>query len=79
MELGSVIGSDLFEHDDYIKQYLQDNPDLPFSSVIKIVFSYCITPRLISEMVEFKTYFKAANFFMFEEIFGEQKRRRRYR
>jgi hypothetical protein len=73
MELGSVIGSDLFEHDDCINQYLRENPDLPLSSAIKIVFSYCITPRLISEMEEFKVHFK------FEEVFVASKRPRRYR
>ncbi len=75
LELGSVIGSDLFEHDEYIKSYLQENPDLSLSSVIKIVFSYFITPRLISELEEFKTYLKAVNFFMFEEVFGKSHRR----
>lgn len=89
MELESVIGSNsprslreasyrfgeagLFEHDDYIKTYLQENPEPPISSVIKIAFSYCITPRLIAEIDEFKIHFKAVNFFMFEDIFGKTK------
>lgn len=76
MERGSVIGSDLFEPDDYIKQYLQENLDLPLSSVIKIVFSYCIAPRLVAEMDKFKTHLKDINFFMFQETFGRIKERR---
>ena len=76
MALVTVLRSNLFEHDDYIKLYLKENPDLPLSSVIKIVFSYCITPSLVAEMEELKTYLKAINFFMLEEVFGSSKRPR---
>lgn len=70
----TVISSDLFKYDDYIKSYLKENPDLPLSSIIKIIFSYCITPRLIIEMDEFKVYLKIVNFIMFQEVFGQAKR-----
>ncbi len=46
MELGNVIDSDLFEHGDYIKTYLQ-NPEIPFITIIKIGFRYYITADLI--------------------------------
>lgn len=77
-ERESVIGSDLFEPDDYIKQYPKENPDLPLHSVIKIIFRYCITPRLIAEMEEFKLHLRDVNFFMFQEIFGKLEKRRKY-
>lgn len=54
-ELGSVIGSDLFEHDDYIKSYLQQ-PDLPLITKIKIGLRYYITADLILQLEMLKNY-----------------------
>lgn len=80
LELGNVVGSDpstsynsefielfrtsLLEYDDPIKTYLKKNPDLPLNSVIKIVFSYYITPKLIVQLDDFKNHLKNVNFYL---------------
>jgi len=78
MEQVTVLCSNLFEHDEYIKTYLKENPDLPIHSVIKITFRYCITTRLVAEMEEFKLHPQDVNFFMYQEIFGHLEKRRKY-
>lgn len=75
MELDTVIGSDLFSQDEYIKQYLLD-PDLSFISQIKIGLRYYITaqPDLILQLTIFKGYLKEINPFLYMGIFGKDRK-----
>lgn len=63
-ELVTVIGSDLFDLDDYIKQYLLQ-PDLPFISFIKIGLRYYITPELIVQLNGLKEYLNIPSYEVF--------------
>jgi hypothetical protein len=76
MELVTVIGSDLFSQDEYIKQYLLD-PDSPLITKIKIGLRYYITaqPELILQLSEFENHLKTVNFCLFQEVFGKTKTR----
>lgn len=75
MELDTVIGSDLFSQDEYIKQYLLD-PDLSLIFKIKIGLRYYITaqPELILQLTVFKGYLKEINPFLYMEIFGKDRK-----
>ena len=70
--LDSVIGSDLFSQDEYIKQYLLDT-DIPFITAVKIGLRYYITPELIVQLSDFKNYLKTFNLCLFLEVFGKPK------
>jgi len=63
MELVTVIGSDLFDLDDDIKQYLQD-PTLPLIFKIKIGLRYYITaqPELILQLQVLKDHLNIESF-----------------
>lgn len=71
MELVSVISSDLFDLDDYIKSYLLSQPDMSFATAVKIILRYYITPELIVQLSEFENYLKTVNFCLFQEVFGD--------
>lgn len=77
MELDTVIGSDLFSQDEYIKQYLLD-PDLSLISKIKIGLHYYITaqPELILQFTVFEGYLEKVNPFLFMEVFGKDRKRK---
>lgn len=60
-ERDTVIGSDLFGQDDYIKRYLED-PDLPFITVIKIGLRYYVTGDLILQLDELKNHLNILSF-----------------
>lgn len=68
MERETVISSDLFSQDEYIKQYLLD-PDLPLIFKVKIGLRYCITeqPDLILQLEILKSYLKIQSFGDFEK------------
>jgi hypothetical protein len=72
MELVTVIGSNHFGLDEYIKQYLLQ-PDLPFISFVKIGLRYYITPELIVQLTEFKNHLKTVDFYLFQEVFNKKK------
>ena len=74
----TVIGSDLFSQDEYIKQYLLD-PDLSLISKVKIGLRYYITaqPELILQLTVFKGYLEKINPFLFLEVFGKQRKDRK--
>ena len=74
MELDTVISSDLFSQDEYIKRYLLD-PDLSLISKIKIGLRYYITaqPELILQLTVFKGCLKEINPFLYIEIFGKDR------
>ena len=73
MELVTVIGSDLFSQDEYIKQYLLD-PDLPLIFKIKIGLRYWVTAHIILQLNIFKDYLEKINPFLFLEVFGKQRK-----
>jgi len=72
LELVTVIGSNQFGLDEYIKQDLLQL-DLPFISFIKIGLRYYITPELIVQLTEFKNHLKSVDFCLFQEVFGKHK------
>jgi len=61
LELVTVIGSNYFGLDEYIKQYLLQ-PNLPFISFIKIGLRYYTTPELILQLEELKNYLGITTF-----------------
>lgn len=61
LELVTVIGSDLFDLDDDIKQYLQD-PNLPLITAIKIGICYYVTADLILQLEVLKDHLKIQSF-----------------
>jgi len=76
LELVTVIGSDLFSQDEYIKEYLLD-PDLPLIFKIKIGLRYWVTADLILQLNIFKDYLGKINPFLFLEVFGKQRKDRK--
>jgi len=78
IELVTVIGSDLFSQDEYIKQYLLD-PDSSLITKIKIGLRYYITtqPELILQLTVFKGYLEKINPFLFMEVFGKDREDRK--
>jgi hypothetical protein len=78
LERVTVIGSDLFSQDEYIKEYLLD-PDLPLIFKIKIGLRYYITaqPELILQLNVFKDCLEKINPFLFLDIFGKQRKDRK--
>jgi len=78
MELVTVIGSDLFSQDEYIKQYLLD-PNLPLIFKIKIGLRHYITsqPELILQLNVFKDYLEKIKPFIFLDVFGKQRKDRK--
>lgn len=61
----TVIGSDLFDLDDYIKSYLLQHSEVSFATAVKIILRYYLTPELIVQLSEFINYLKTVNFCMF--------------
>ena len=61
LELVTVIGSDLFSQDEYIKEYLLD-PDLPFISKVKIGLRYYVTADLILQLQVLKDHLGIPSF-----------------
>lgn len=61
LELVTVIGSDLFDLDDDIKQYLQD-PTMPLITAIKIGLRYYITSDLILQLQVLKDHLNIESF-----------------
>jgi len=75
-ELVTVIGSDLFDLDDDIKQYLQD-PTLPLIFKIKIGLRYYVTADIILQLNVFQDYLEKINPFLFLDVFGKQRKDRK--
>ena len=74
LELVTVIGSDLTDLDEYIKEYLLD-PDLLSISKIKICLYYYITeqPELILQLQTLEDHLEKANSFLFRDVFGKHR------
>jgi len=77
LELVTVLRSNLFSLDDYIKTYLLEHPDISFSTAIKIILRYYTTPELILQLTEFKNHLKSVDPCLFIEVFGQV--RKKYR
>jgi len=75
-ERDTVIGSDLFSQDEYIKRYLLDL-QIPLISRIKIGLRYYLTADLILQINVFKDYLEKINPFLFLEVFGKQRKDRK--
>jgi len=60
-ELVTVIGSDLFSQDEYIKEYLLD-PDLPLIFKVKFGLRYYITADLILQLQVLKDHLGIKSF-----------------
>lgn len=73
MELVTVINSNLFNLDEYIRIYLLDHPDISFSIAIKITLRYYTTPELILQLTEFKNHLKSVDFCLFQKVFGKRR------
>lgn len=52
MERETVISSNLFGLDDYIKEYLKSHPNLPIGTQLKIILRDLITDDLILQLNE---------------------------
>lgn len=72
LELVTVLSSNLFGLDDYIRTYLLEHPDISFSTAIKIILRYYTTTELIVQLVDFKNHLKSVDFCLFQEIFGKK-------
>ena len=72
----TVIGSDLFSQDEYIKQYLFD-PNITLITAVKIGLRYYITADLILQLNVFKDYLEKISPFLFLEVFSKQRKDRK--
>lgn len=70
MELVTVISSNYFGLDEYIKQYLLQ-PDLPYISFIKIGLRYYITPELIVQLNGLKEYLNIPSYEVFYKHYSK--------
>jgi len=66
-ELDTIIGSDLFSQDEYIKEYLLDH-NLPLIFKVKICLCYYITSDMILQLNVFKDYLEIINLFLFFSV-----------
>jgi hypothetical protein len=73
MELVTVIGSDLFSQDEWIKPYLLD-PDSPLITKVKIGLYYYVTADMILQLNVFKDYLEKINPFLFFDVFGNYRK-----
>ncbi len=76
MELVTVIGSDLFDLDDDIKQYLLD-PNLPLIFKIKIGLRYYVKADMILQLQVLKDHLGIPSFMNVSEINWQLKFRTR--
>jgi len=74
MERVTVIGSNLFDLDDYIKSYLLQHSDMSFATAVKIILRYYVTADVILQLNIFEDYFQKINPFLFLEVFGKQRK-----
>ena len=60
--LVTVLRSNLSGLDDYIKQYLQERPDLSIGTQLKIILRELIDDDLILQLDNLKSYLEIASF-----------------
>ena len=77
MERVTVIGSDLFDLDDYIKSYLLEHSDMSFATAVKIILRYYVTADVILQLNVFEDYLEKINPFLFLEVFGKHRKDRK--
>ena len=73
LERVTVIGSDLFSQDEWIKPYLLD-PDIPIITKVKIGLYYYVTADMILQLNVFKDYLEKINPFLFLDVFSKQRK-----
>ena len=71
----TVLSSDLFSQDEYIKQYLLD-PNIPLITAVKIGLRYYVSANLILQLNVFKDYLEKINPFLFLEVYDKHRRDR---
>jgi hypothetical protein len=74
LELVTVIGSDLFGLDDYIKSYILEHSDMSFATAMKIILRYYVTADVILQLNVFQDYLEKINPFLFLEVFGKRRK-----
>lgn len=62
-ERETVLSSNLFGLDDYIKEYLKDHPELPFGSQLYIILRELITSDIIVQLNELKNHLSIVTFY----------------
>lgn len=62
LELVTVLSSNLFGLDDYIKEYLESHPNLPIGTQLKIILRELITDDLILQLKALKVYLDIPSF-----------------
>lgn|GEM_PF-6125417 len=77
-ELVTVLRSNHLPVEDYVEEYLKENPNLSFFTVIKIVFRSYLTSDKIIQFNEFKDHLKSVDFCLFEQVFKKVRRIKRY-
>ncbi len=78
MELVTVISSNLFSLDEYIKIYLLEHPELSLGSQLYIILRELITSDLILQLTEFKNHLKTVDLCLFMEVFGKTGKYQKY-
>ncbi len=62
-ELVTVLSSNLFSLDDYIKEYLESHPNLPIGTQLKIILRELITDALSLQLNELMSHMGIVSFF----------------
>jgi len=63
MERVTIRCSNLFSLDDYIKEYLINNPELPIGTQLKIILRELLTHDIIVQLQEFMSRMGIISFF----------------
>ena len=63
MELETVLRSNLFSLDDYIKEYLESHPELPIGTQLKIILRELLTHDIIVQLKKFMSHMGIVSFY----------------
>ena len=70
-----ILGSNSYNLlDEPLRLYLSTQPNISFTTALKIVLRYYITPELDVQLTDFKD----SNFHLFQQVFGKLHKLRRY-
>lgn len=61
LELETVLSSNLFGLDDYIKEYLESRSELPIGTQLKIILRELLTHDIIVQLKEFNLHLGIKN------------------
>ena len=62
IERVTVLSSNLFSLDDYIKEYLESHPELSIGTQLKIILRELLTHDIIVQLREFMSYMGIVSF-----------------